>query len=115
MSRSLFESRVCDLACAAVIVSGALYLGIHIVAAWMRFLLRRDERGGTYRISDPLGERLAALAAEMGENAPALATALFGVSEIFDPALSGNAIFRAHVVAALDIMLTRGVRAALAD
>ncbi len=86
-----------------------------VVAAWMRFLLCRDERGGTYRVSDPLAGKLAALVAKAGENPAALATALFGVSEIFDRSLAGNAMFRAHVVAALDVMLRRGVRAALID
>jgi mannitol-1-phosphate/altronate dehydrogenase len=81
----------------------------------MRFLLRRDERGGMFAINDPLAGKLAAPVAKAGDNPAALATALLGVSEIFDPALSNNTEFRGHVIAALDVMLKRGVRAALME
>jgi fructuronate reductase len=83
------------------------------IAAWMRFLLRRDERGTSYEISDPLAGRLTALAAGAGENAEALAAALFGVRDIFDPALAGNAGFRGLVVRHLDSLLAHGVRRTL--
>ncbi len=83
------------------------------VAAWMRFLLRRDERGNTHEISDPLAVRLTALAADAGENAEALASALFNVQEIFAPALAGDAGFRGLVVRHLDSLLTQGVRRTL--
>lgn len=84
-----------------------------VVAAWMRFLLRKDERGRPHEVSDPLAERLVALAAGAGENAEALAAALFGVQEIFDPALAQHPGFRATVVRALGMILRHGVRQAL--
>nr|WP_294517605.1 mannitol dehydrogenase family protein [uncultured Rhodopila sp.] len=84
------------------------------VAAWMRFLLRRDERGNSYEISDPLAAPLTALAAGAGENAEALAAALFGVREIFDPALAGDAGFRGLVVQHLISLLAHDLRRTLA-
>jgi fructuronate reductase len=83
------------------------------VAAWMRFLLRRDERGSPYEISDPLAGRLTAIVAGAGENAAALAAALFGVREIFDPALAGDAGFCGLVVRHLESLLEHGVRRTL--
>nr|WP_294505564.1 mannitol dehydrogenase family protein [uncultured Rhodopila sp.] len=86
-----------------------------VVAAWMRFLLQHDEPGNAYEISDPLAERLTALAAGSGRNAEALAGALFGVQEIFDPALAGHSVFRKQVVRHLKVLLSGGVRSALTD
>jgi mannitol-1-phosphate/altronate dehydrogenase len=48
-----------------------------------------------------------------GENAEALAAALFDVQEIFDPALARHPGFRAHVIRALKVMVRHGVRQAL--
>jgi fructuronate reductase len=86
-----------------------------VVAVWMRFLMRRDERGGAYEISDPLSGRLTTLAVGAGDNAEALAAALFSMREIFDPALAGHAGFRAEVVRVLKTLLTEGVRTTLTD
>ncbi|MBV8577778.1 MAG: mannitol dehydrogenase family protein, partial [Acetobacteraceae bacterium] len=84
-----------------------------VVAAWMRFLLGRDELGRRYEISDPMGVKLVALADGAGENAEALAPALFGVQEIFDPALVQYPAFRNEVICLMDVILKRGVREAV--
>jgi fructuronate reductase len=84
-----------------------------VVAAWMRFLQRRDEQGRAYEINDPLAGRLVKLAAEAGENAEALAGALFGVREIFDPGLAGHTDFHIEVVSQLRSLLARGVQSTL--
>lgn len=84
------------------------------VAAWMRFMQGRDDQGRVYAIVDPLAGRLTALAVEAGADAVALADALFGVREIFDPALADHAGFRTEVVRWLDSMLKDGVGPALA-
>ena len=86
-----------------------------VVAAWMRFLLGRDEQGNAYAISDPLSDRLSALARSAGENAPALADALFAMPEIFDPPLAGDVRFRSLVVQALHSILSRSVRRTIED
>jgi fructuronate reductase len=84
-----------------------------VIAAWMRFLLGRDELGRGYEISDPMGVKLVALADGAGEIAEALAPALFGVQEMFDPALVQHPAFRAKVIRLLDLALKRGMREAL--
>lgn len=80
-----------------------------VVAAWMRYLLRQDERGNAYEISDPLAGRLVTLAAAAGRNAEALAGALFGVQEVFNSTLTGHADFRKQVVQHLEGLLVHGV------
>jgi fructuronate reductase len=86
-----------------------------VVAAWMRFLLSRDEQGRAYEINDPLAGRLVKLAADAGENAEVLANALFGVREIFDPMLAGHAGFHMEVVSHLRSLLALGVRSSLTE
>lgn len=84
------------------------------IAAWMAFLRGRDGTGRTWTVVDPMAPRLTALASEAGDNAAALADALFAVSEIFPAPVAGNAAFRAAAVAHLDTILNKGVPAALA-
>ncbi|MBV9653955.1 MAG: mannitol dehydrogenase family protein [Acetobacteraceae bacterium] len=84
-----------------------------VVAAWMRFLQGRDEQGRVYEVNDPLASRLTALASEAGDDAEALAGALFGVSEVFAPDLVAHDGFRTEVIRALGSLLQRGVRAML--
>jgi fructuronate reductase len=85
-----------------------------VVAAWMRFMESRDEQGRAYEISDPLAGRLVTLAADAGENAEVLADALFGVREIFDPALATDTGFRSEVVRALGLIMRNGIGPAVA-
>jgi fructuronate reductase len=84
-----------------------------VVAAWMRYLLRRDERGRQYEVSDPIAGTLVALADGAGENAEAWAAALLDVQEIFDPALARHPHFRRDVIRALSLILSQGIRQAL--
>jgi fructuronate reductase len=86
-----------------------------VVAAWMRFLLGRDELGRGYEISDPLAGRLITLAADAGEHAEALADSLFGVREIFDPTLVSHVDFRMEVVNHLKSLLAHGAAWTLTD
>jgi fructuronate reductase len=81
-----------------------------VVAAWMRFLQGRDERGRPYEVNDPLAPRLTALALEAGADAKKLAASLFGVHEVFAPELASHDGFRAEVVRALGSLLRDGVR-----
>jgi fructuronate reductase len=85
-----------------------------VVAAWMRFLLGRDERGESYAVQDPLSERLVGIARMHGGDADALSGALFAIPEIFDPALAAHPGFRASVQGALRSLQASGVRRTLA-
>lgn len=84
------------------------------VAAWMAFLRQGDGQGRTWTVADPMAARLTAIAAGNGDDAAALADALFAIREIFPAAVADNAAFRAATVAHLTSILTRGVPATLA-
>ncbi|SCM76486.1 putative mannonate dehydrogenase [uncultured Pleomorphomonas sp.] len=84
------------------------------VAAWMAFLLEGDGKGRTWKVADPMADRLTSLARANAGSAEQLADALLAVSEIFPAEVAGNAAFRAAVVEHLDSLLSRGVRATLA-
>jgi fructuronate reductase len=85
------------------------------VAAWMRFLLGVNEQGVAFTISDPLAERLSAIAKSCGRDAKALSAGLFAVTDIFFPELVANAPFRTAVEKHLESLLTKGVRKTLTD
>jgi fructuronate reductase len=81
------------------------------IAAWMRYVTGRDERGEPIDVRDPLAARLAETAAAAGASgAASLAPALMGVREVFGDDLPRNPAFTGPVTAALDRLLTRGAR-----
>jgi fructuronate reductase len=80
------------------------------VAAWMRYVTGRDERGQPIDVRDPFADRLKALADEAGPVATRLAPALLGVREIFGDDLPRNPVFTGVVTSALDRLLTQGAR-----
>lgn len=80
------------------------------VAAWMRYVAGRDERGAPIDVRDPLADRLAAAAAAAGPSAGALAPALLGVREVFGDDLPRSPVFTAAVTAMLDRLVRLGAR-----
>lgn len=80
------------------------------VAAWMRYVAGRDEKGEAIDVRDPLAARLAALTASAGGSAERLAPALLGVREVFGDDLPRSPAFTGPVTAALDRLLKRGAR-----
>lgn len=91
---------------------GRLALG---VAAWMRYVTGRDERGGAIDVRDPLAPRLAAIAAEAGGDANALSRRYLSVREVFGDDLPRSPAFADAVAAALGRLLTQGARRAVED
>jgi fructuronate reductase len=83
------------------------------VAAWMRYVTGRDERGGAIDVRDPLSARLRAIADEAGPVPGRLAPALLEVREVFGDDLRTNPIFIAAVTTALEHLFRRGARQAL--
>lgn len=79
------------------------------VAAWMRFLLQKDEAGTAYAVADPMAAQLTGIAGAHGTDASALAAALFAVEDIFDPELVAEDAFRSAVVRHLDSLMRVGV------
>jgi fructuronate reductase len=84
------------------------------VAAWMRFVTGRDEKGGAIDVRDPLAARLRALADAAGPDADRLSAALFSVREIFGDDLPRDARFTGAVRDALAGLLAHGVRQMIA-
>jgi fructuronate reductase len=69
------------------------------VAAWMRYVSGRDERGGSIDVSDPLAPRFAAAAAAHRDDPGRFARALLGIEAIFGADLPVEPRFAAPVAA----------------
>lgn len=78
------------------------------VAAWMRYVTGRDERGATIDVRDPLAARLAAIARGSGPEPRALADAYLAVREVFADDLPRRATFVAAVGRSLASLLEHG-------
>jgi len=89
------------------------------IAAWMRFVSGRNERGADYRVADPYAERLTTIAANAGNDPELLADSLFAVRDIFGGDLPANPHFRTAVIRHLSGLMTDGtaktLKAFLAD
>jgi fructuronate reductase len=85
------------------------------VAAWMRFLLGKDDNGQTYTVSDPMADRLTKLARDNSATAGTLCKALLAVRDIFPAELVADASFTSSVERHLSSLMTRGVRQTLTD
>ncbi|MDQ2081962.1 mannitol dehydrogenase family protein [Xanthobacteraceae bacterium Astr-EGSB] len=99
--------RLQDGACAQVIPL--------TVAAWMRFLLGKDDNGQTYTVSDPMADRLTKLARDNSATAATLSKALLAVGDIFPAELVADKSFTSAVERHLASLMTRGVRQTLTD
>lgn len=84
-------------------------------AVWMRYLLAEDEQGRPYAISDPLGERLQAIAAQYRDDAAGTVKALLAVASIWGDALPHEARWTSRVTFWLERVRAAGVPAALAQ
>ncbi len=85
------------------------------VAAWMRYVVGRDEQGRVIDVRDPLAARLKAIADREGLDAARLAPALADVSEVFGADLARDPRFLGPVTTALAALIAKGARRAVAD
>jgi fructuronate reductase len=100
---------------AARIEAGQPYRRLTLaVAAWMMFLRAQADDGTRYEISDPLADRLTALAAPAHGEPQALMDALLAVREVFSADLAGHGEFRATLYRALQLLKENGARGAIA-
>ena len=77
------------------------------VAAWMVYLIRASARfGKSWKVNDPYGERVAAIADRIGHDTASLAAEILAIDTIFDRELATNAAFRSAVTDGLDGMLS---------
>ena len=81
-------------------------------AAWLRFLQGHADDGAALMLSDPHALHLRA-AAVAATTSAALRDAIFAVPDIVPPALARNDTFRRDVLAALELLATRGANATL--
>lgn len=83
------------------------------IAAWMRYILGRTERGAAYAIDDPLAPRLTSIAAGNFGSGADLAAGFLAVEEIFGADLRHHAPFVAAVSRQLERLLAQGALAAM--
>jgi fructuronate reductase len=84
------------------------------VAAWMRYALGRDEAGRPYALRDPREAEIAAALIGVPRSGTAVADTLHGLPGLFPMELRGSPTWRDAVASRLDLMLKRGVQAAIA-
>jgi fructuronate reductase len=83
------------------------------VAAWMRYVGGRDEKGREIDVRDPLAARLASVYAAGGTPAGIVA-GILEMREIFDTELAGHSQLRDQLTSALTELINIGSRAAVA-
>ncbi|MDQ1900493.1 mannitol dehydrogenase family protein [Paracoccus sp. WLY502] len=81
------------------------------VAAWMRYVSGRDEKGQPIEVKDPLAPRLAAL---WRDDSAQTVAGFLALVEVFPPALRDDAGFAADLTAALSGLVQDGARAMVA-
>jgi len=84
------------------------------VAAWMRYVVGRDEQGRAIDVRDPLAARLKTIADREGLQAQRLAPALINVGEVFGDDLVGDPRFLGPVTSALAALIAKGARRTVA-
>ena len=85
-----------------------------VVAAWMRYVQGRDDRGRSHQVQDPMAGELERKCAASGNDPDQLAAALLGVEAIFGRDLPLDPRFHGPVTRALRCLVERGVKATLA-
>ena len=83
------------------------------VAAWMRYVLGEDDKGIPYDLRDPRSQEIAALLRDVPRSGKDIAQRLFGLPGLFPASLLAHSRWKTTVVDTLDLMISRGVRAAL--
>ncbi|WP_417310776.1 mannitol dehydrogenase family protein [Devosia sp.] len=78
------------------------------VAAWMRYVTGRDEKGEAIDVKDPMASRLREIADAAGGDPERLATGLMALPEIFGADLPENPAFTGPVILALKSLYATG-------
>lgn len=84
------------------------------VAGWMRYVSGVDENGGMIDVRDPLAARLKQIS-NAAKTPADKADALLGITEVFEPSLSRNDVFRKAVTTALTTLYQHGARKAVQE
>lgn len=78
-------------------------------ASWMRYARGVDEAGASYALSDPLAQRVQALASEHAGDALATVQALGSISEIWGDTLVSHALWLSRVTHWLQAIQSHGI------
>jgi fructuronate reductase len=84
------------------------------VAAWMRYCLGYRDDGVTYELRDPRQSEIAAAVPAGQPDAAGVVATLMRLEGLFPPDLRGNAAWTRAVESYLEVILSRGMKAALA-
>jgi fructuronate reductase len=84
------------------------------VAAWMRYVAGRDERGKPIDVRDPLAPEFAKIAAAAAGDSHALCAGLLALPQVFGHDLAADARFAGAVNLQLARLMAGGARAMLA-
>jgi len=84
-------------------------------AAWMRYCLGFRDDGAAYDLRDPRQVEIEAAVRGREKDAAGLVSALMAIDGLFPDELRGSAPWTRQVEACLEAMLSRGMKAALAD
>ena len=78
------------------------------VAAWMRYVTGRDERGGTIDVSDPLASKLYDVGRARASDVDQLVDGYLGMEDIFGSDLHRSGRFKAAVRTGLATLYDKG-------
>lgn len=85
------------------------------VAAWIRYVMGRDEQGRDIDVKDPLAPQLRAIA-DFAQNDPRkLVNGMLEVHEIFGTDLSSNELFRSQLITCIATLLRSGALIAVQE
>ncbi|MFN3312533.1 MAG: mannitol dehydrogenase family protein [Hyphomonas sp.] len=90
----------------------AVSLGI---AAWMLWQRGYGETGRPHTVEDPLTARLTRIAADAGDDIPALVRGLMAIEEIFDKSLAADTEAAQSITQALQALVRKGAKGASAS
>ncbi len=80
-----------------------------LIASWFRYLIAKDDKGNTYKIDDPMADRLQKIASTSGSDP----MPLLNIKEIFGDDLPKNATFVNEVRSFLEDIYKNGVKSVI--
>ncbi|MBD2859415.1 mannitol dehydrogenase family protein [Spongiibacter sp. KMU-158] len=83
------------------------------IAAWLRYLMGKDETGNAYPINDPMSARFSEVYEKAAGDSSAIVTSMLSLQEIFPIELHNNARVVAEITDWLNAFRQQGILAAL--
>lgn len=83
------------------------------IAAWMRYVMAKDEQGEAFVVQDPFAKKLTTIAQQNSSSAKQLCVSLLAIRAVFGPDLIQNARFVSEVENWLELIFNFGIEGAL--